>query len=519
MNAATAFHLARAEFVRNRWLILAIWLLALMHWVNALIIPLAALLVSRFALELHPWRPTAHWQIRPVSKKHWLQTLLLLAVGSLIAPAVLLQTFVGWHFGFDAGALSYAAAEVVLVTSVFVCGVFAIAIVAGSGPKTVALLLALLVAFALIDTLHSALPSADGTTEDRQGYLLAPNPIVWWIAWPILLALLAAIIFHFVKTNHARISIVLLVLLAGVTVFGFDWAGKHKVRSQKIAVDFAPELIETATDFPNTDGQRIHSDVAITGLPAGAYVEVQHWSALGRSPIDSWQYSAINNAWMVHTKFALDALANALPSDHRIYGQPDCLVPALPREQPIDPTQPLRHSDGTPPGTLLRLSGSLYRWTELGEIPIREQSQRLADDTYLSLRPVRSQDRKNSHRVFDISLTRPQLALSPSATQNPPHPHSSFDRLALVLSNNQLRESVVIFVSTADDSLRPIQLGQTVFGQLRHDSERIHINADPNWRLLYPQGDLLEQWLENATLKVFTAHYQGPFQGDLTLEP
>ncbi len=518
MNAATAIHLARTEFVRNRWLILAIWLLALVPLANYLIAPLAALLVSRFALELHPGRVTAHWRMRPVSKKHWMQALLL-AVGSLIAPAVLLQTFVGRHFGFDAGALTYAAAEVVLLTSVFFCAVFAIAIVAGSGPKTVALMLALLVVTALISAIHSALPFAGSTTEDREGYLLSPNPVVWWVAWPILLLLLAAIIFHYVKANRPRVSILLLVLLTGVALFAFGWVAQHEVRSQKIAIDFALKLIETATDFPNTDGQRIHSDVAITDLPAGAYVEVQHWIVPGGSPIDSWQYSKLNNAWKVHSKFALDALANALPADHRVYGQPECLSPALPREQPIDPTQPLRQSDGTPPENPLRLSGSLYRWTELGEIPIREQSLRLAEDTSLSLRPVPPQDRQNRHRVFDISLIRPNLALSPSATENPPHPHSSFDRLALVLSNNKLRESIVVFLRTTGDSRQTDQPGQTVFGQLRHDSERSFVNADPDWRLLYPHGDLLEQWLENASLKVFTAHYQGGFHADLTLDP
>ena len=529
MNFRTASHLARTEIRRNLWLIITLWLLFFVPYASVLVALTAILLAARIALSLHPARSTAHWRIRPTSRSDRCAALTILTTVLFVAPALLHQAWLGASCGFDAGAIWWGLLEVLLVTLIVVNAAFTVATIAGSEPRTAILVIALILLSILTVLILDAIDfdfSSDLVPPGVQGEISqVPNPIVWWTAWLTTLGMALAASAFYTRIQRRRPAIVLLFAATALSVTLFLWASQNDFPFRPCLNPDSPHLtlvqVPPGSDNDNPQQQRLHSDVAIVGLPEATFVDIQHRNRFGSGP-EHWHYAFPAHESSLNSNFARTAFWRTLPNEHRVLSAYSLITLPSTAQGPIDPLRPAPGEDAT---QQLSVNGAVFRWTELGEMPFVDNDQRLGHDFFARLRKIPHQpETETPHRSFQksyrLTLIRPNLTLSPSPSEfSGARAHSSMRNLVVVAEHRALRESLVLLLRTEGEWTTEVTISYDVFGLQKNEIHELEIHTNEHWRILFPTGDPTAQWLAGAKLKVYMTEYLGPFHDSIVPDP
>ena len=271
MNWKTTFHLVRTELHRNLWIIVALWIVAILVTDIFLSGLVAGLLVARIAQGDHLTRPAAHWRCRPVSLLTWSVSRVLLLFFLILIPVTIQQGWIAHSRGFDQGATMWAMIEVAVITSVFISVMFALA-TAASNWVTFAFLIAAVFTYAAVAGMIAA-DWSDFSRRDPPGVrsFYTSNsyhawPLPWWIFWLGTISVSLGVLFLHGKLRQGKLTF--LSLGIGVTAFvvGVMWAegSAYQIRIQNVSGEIA--LVETSKEDRPSAMQKVYQNIGISGL-------------------------------------------------------------------------------------------------------------------------------------------------------------------------------------------------------------------------------------------------------------
>ncbi len=515
MNWKTTFHLVRTELHRNLWIIVA--LLGVALFVPDLFLGglVAGLLVARIAQGDHLTRPTAHWKSRPVSMSSWAVSRVLLLFFLILLPVTIQQ---GWNFhdrGFDYGATSWAMIEVAMITAVFVSVIFALATAASNWVPLAFLLAAVftygaVVGMIVADGLEFSAGEPHGMRSFYTTASFQPRPSVWWVFWLGSVGMsLLVIIIHW---SLRRRVLTHLFLGVGVAAFivGAMWA---ESTSHRVVIQSAPEEA-SLKEFPKAGNpgthQKVYQSIGIQGLAEGQFVEVKTIRAKGEKDHYENRLKQPRDKAEIEDRFqGKKALVRLLPGSHRILSLHESfsdLVSANLKLKIFDTFQ-------DPSINHVGLGGEVFQWVELGTVPIAANSTSLKNDLFCKVVRGPAVPEGTGVQSYRLILRQPTLTLSPNPTENAiTSGWQGVSRIAVVASHEDLKETLILSVQVGS-----FGTSDTSFGLDKSVDIDVKILENPNWKILWPEGNPTEQWIEGAEFRIYGQEYLGQLEAELDL--
>ena len=512
MNWKTTFHLVRTELHRNLWIIVALWIVAILVTDIFLSGLVAGLLIAQGD---HLTRPAAHWRCRPVSLLTWSVSRVLLLFFLILIPVTIQQGWIAHSRGFDQGATMWAMIEVAVITSVFISVMFALA-TAASNWVTFAFLIAAVFTYAAVAGMIAA-DWSDFSRRDPPGVrsFYTSNsyhawPLPWWIFWLGTISVSLGVLFLHGKLRQGKLTF--LSLGIGVTAFvvGVMWAegSAYQIRIQNVSGEIA--LVETSKEDRPSAMQKVYQNIGISGLEDGQFVEVKTIRAKGKIAHYENRLSHPRDKAEIEDRFqGRQALVRLLPPGHRVFSLDDGLSEFIGAR--LD--QSLFEFFKDPSVTQMGLGGEVFQWVDLGAVPIKPGKARLKKDLFCQVTRSPANYESSGNRFYRMTLRRPSLTLSPNPTENAiSGGWQGINRIAIVASHGELKETVILIVQSGRYAS-----SDAAFGLEKSVDIDVKIQENPNWKILWPEGNPTDQWLAGAEFRIYGQECSGQLEAELDL--
>lgn len=160
----------------------------------------------------------------------------------------------------------------------------------------------------------------------------------------------------------------------------------------------------------------------------------------------------------------------------------------------------------------LKLRGEARKWQLVHEMPLKDDS--FQSDSNISGRlKIDDTNGDKGMRTYFLTLYQPQLSFATEPTMS----HHTYGLGGI---NNSI---VVIFNETLGECLLPgfldVRSGYApnIFGLINEKTRKFEIPTNDAWKVLWPDGNATEKWLEGARLQIYTTRYIGRFEDEIRI--
>ncbi|MEM9282521.1 MAG: hypothetical protein AAGA96_11890 [Verrucomicrobiota bacterium] len=517
MSGKNTIHLVLTEFRRNLWFILIFWLQISLVPAMELTFLVSGLLTAHIAYTDHLTRATVQWKVRPVSVGDWVSSRLILLFCIFLVPVVVQQGISLHLTGFSASAIKWGILESVILMLLFVSVTFAFCSMAETWTA-----IGIFIASFLIFIFVAGSVWEGSNIGKRRSYYndfdLQPTPYATWVEWAFLLFGTAVLFFVIYRFRYRAISIITLGLIYIAAICVRHGSDSLSRVYQPWWTDEGIYLSETPVTSHSSNQQPIYRNVVISGLPRGAFVDAmgvvakdQNDKILHSAPSTSYTSYLVNTSESFFA--ARDGLIRSMPDEQRI------LIPASGQLQGDEQ----RKNRQLPIGVALEKSnvakvtsdGFAFQWICIGDFRLAKGRHRLGEDLSVMIEDLGSLSSGPHSREFRFTFAGANLKFSPYLNHKRlPYRRQGPAHVAIVASHPRLKETIIFYVP---QEKHYFGTHETLFKLDQQFTREVTIHADPKWRLIWPEGDLANRWLEEAQISFYTTRYLGRFNGNLEL--
>ncbi len=448
-------------------------------------------------------RVTQHWRTLPISFSSWLLGSFL-AVGLLFALPIAIKII--WtlaNAGFN-DSVAWVGAVEAGASRLFLCFVsFAVSALC----RSVIWLLVFVVTTLVIGYWSSniLIPDVDEGSSWPELHYVRDTASWGWIMG-LLIALSVPIWLKLASLQKRNgWAIAGLAITVGVLPASFMWA----IESRSGPVTLSGGLnVQVLSGTKASVGQKIFSDLSVSGLHDGSYLELNNIEILDMdndrqidvlyqrndgSPDDS------NYGWLAASQIRYDDSwvlgGNSWPSSGFFYGW----------SYANDSSQSVadRFDLELDQSVKVRLLGGVFSWSEVGRVPFDSGTYTLDRDMAMGLE-LKMGDQ--GVRTCLIEMRSPLLSSSGKETR---YPDSTICKgpgyVVLVAYHAELQEQVFLKIE-----MRATDSWSGRNRKYRQHSFSFELMPDPRWQILWSdEEDTLGKWLAGAELVVYTPEFQG----------
>lgn len=489
MSAKTILHLTITEIRRSRWILLALLGVIFLFPQLELFIAVGALVAAHLALSDHWNRTTAPWRNRPVSKSEWWCSRLLLGLLFFAVPAAIQQGWVMHQTGLGPRVQWLASLEGAIVGFDTFFYSFAVASLALTWKGFVGNLLKAVLIFYGITIFGGLLLGDNFNTDSFFESQQLISPLLCFLGGFVGVAIILMLSRRFNQRWQQNGWLILTVIVSLLSLSG-NLSEKEPTLPERIR--FTHESADRSKGHrPVVKNRRADGLTETEFFTLIHVIESQStWSKYVKVTPPVWpigQFNAYERG---------SALFKAIPEDRVI------LQSGKIQKQP--PTE----------ANLLDLSefrgvhGAVHECRELCVLPLREGAAMTIGTRRFRLENRGHPFGNEEGMRFSLYISEPILTLLPSpARPNIPEGHNRLDRWRLVADHPTLGESVPLAISSTEAELRR----RSVLSNIDHSRLDFILYADETWKLLWPDSNPVESWLEDAVLRIYHDDYIGRF--------